>query len=242
MRARRLPWLFASLAVALASSLPSSSLAEPPAASGGPAAAPELPPWEPFGNSDGIAVFRREVPGSDVIAFKGEGVIEASALTVASVMLDVDRAREWVAELVEAKRLRAPSPTQIVEWDHFHTPFPFRDRDFVYRSDVTVGRGGSSIVITMRSVDDPLAPRTTHVRGEVIRGAAEIVAEGAKRSRIAAEFHGDPKGSLPKWIVNWVQRDWPHDTIASLRRQVAKPDVAPSPALGEALRALGFHG
>lgn len=39
----------------------------------GVADAPKAPPWEQF-DENGIAVFRREVPGSPIIALRGEGI------------------------------------------------------------------------------------------------------------------------------------------------------------------------
>src|SRR4051812_39450566 len=69
-------------------------------------AAPRSIPWEKIGDDDGIAVYRREIPGSPVIAFKGDGVVNASILRVASVLVDSSRATEWVDSVVEAKTLR----------------------------------------------------------------------------------------------------------------------------------------
>jgi hypothetical protein len=37
--------------------------------------------------------------------------------------------------------------------------------------------------------------------------------------------HADPKGSMPKWLVNMFQKSWAHNTIMRLRAQVAKPDI-----------------
>jgi hypothetical protein len=41
----------------------------------------------------------------------------------------------------------------------------------------------------------------------------------------------DPKGSIPKWLVNWVGGSWPHETIQALRRQVRKDDVFVMPRI-----------
>ncbi len=41
----------------------------------------------------------------------------------------------------------------------------------------------------------------------------------------------DPKGSIPAWIVNRVQRTFPHKTLIGLLNQVKKPDIAEDPAV-----------
>src|SRR6266496_3986544 len=87
----------------------------PQAANGGGASGGE---WESLGNDDGVAVFRREVPGSPVIAFKGEGLIDVPILTVGSVIIDPTRATEWVDSLVEARTVRKIGETEYIEYDH----------------------------------------------------------------------------------------------------------------------------
>src|SRR5262245_45461719 len=74
-----------------------------------------LPAWEKIDDDDGIAVFRREVPGSPIIAFKGEGVVNASILRVASVLVDTSRATEWIDSLTEAKTLKKISEDEYIE-------------------------------------------------------------------------------------------------------------------------------
>src|SRR5690349_8969755 len=58
-------------------------------------------PWEKIREQDGITVFRREVPGSPVLAFKGEGVVPAPIEKVATIIFDTTRAPEWVVDLAE---------------------------------------------------------------------------------------------------------------------------------------------
>ena len=64
--------------IALSLALP--AYADAPAT---PAAQTAQPAWERIGDDDGIAVYRREVPGSPIVAFKGEGIVDASILRVA---------------------------------------------------------------------------------------------------------------------------------------------------------------
>ena len=79
--------------LSIALSLAPAAYADPPA--NVPAQAPQ-PAWEKIGDDDGIAVYRREVPGSPIVAFKGEGIVDQSILRVASVIVDSSRATEWI--------------------------------------------------------------------------------------------------------------------------------------------------
>jgi hypothetical protein len=221
----------------------SPSAAPPASASAPPAAAPQPPlvPWEKLGDDDGIAVYRREIPGSPIIAFKGEGVIDAPTLKVASIIVDTSRATEWVDSLVEARTLRHVSETEYIEYDHVGTPFVMKDRDFVIDCKLDFDPAQKKVALRFHSVTDPLAPTTSYVRGELMSSAFVLTAldHGAK-THILAEIHCDPRGSVAKWIVNWFQKSWPHSTIMRLRAQAAKPDIVEQPRLKQVLTEKGY--
>ena len=203
------------------------------------APAPVEAPWEKLREVDGIVIHRREVPGSPLIAFKGEGMIEQPIMRVATVLMDVTRSHEWADRVVEARELRVLSNTEVVHYSHVATTFITKDREFVTRITLDVDPG-KRIRLRLRSVDDELAPKTSYVRGELIDSSFTLTAEGDARTRIVAELHADPKGSLPKWLVNAFQKSWAHKTINALRTQSARADLKEVPAVRERLTKVGF--
>jgi hypothetical protein len=99
------------------------------------------------------------------------------------------------------------------------------------------------------SVTDKLAPETDdYVRGHFKEGKFELtVAERTnkdgtktKGTLVVAEVVVDPRGSVPKFIVNMVQKSWPHKTLTALRKQVAKPDIKDDKRVVERLTREGF--
>jgi hypothetical protein len=98
----------------------------------------------------------------------------------------------------------------------------------VVESKLEVNRADHSAVMEFHSVEDALAPEDRCcVRGVVHRNRVTMVAaQGGKATQIDAEAHVDPKGSIPGWIVNIVQKTFPHKSIRGLLKQVAKPDVS----------------
>lgn len=199
-------------------------------ASSRPVVAEPAVAWTKIDDSEGIAVYRREVPGSDVIAFKGDGIVAAPVVRVASVVFDTVRASEWIDSLVEARVVRRISDFEYVEYDHFGTPFVMKDRDFVTWNRMEYDPVQHAITIRIRSTTDPGAPATSYVRGILVSSTFVFTptADG-KGTRVTGDVHCDPRGSVPKWIVNFFQKDWPHNTLKSLRAQVAKLDVVENP-------------
>jgi hypothetical protein len=228
----------ASAAVPRAGSAPASSVPTPVSSSSRPTS---LPAWEKLGDSDGIIAYRREVPGSPLIAVKGEGIVNASIIRVASVLVDTTRATEWIDRLVESRVVREVSETETVHYDHIGTPLVMKDRDFVTRAKLEFDNVGKKVTVNMRSTTDPLAPPTDFVRGEIMQSYFVLTSiEHGTKTHVSVEVHADPKGSIAKWIVNMFQKSWPHNTISRLRAQVAKADIKEHPRLKAELTHAGY--
>lgn len=205
------------------------------------AAGPAQPPWQKLAEEDGIAVYGREIAGVSLLAMRGEGVVNAPILRVASVLVDTARAHEWVDSVAETRTLRKLSDTEYVQWNHVTTPWVLKDRDFVFTTKLELDPKTKQVTLNYHSVSDPAAPKTDYVRGQFIYGKFVLTSiDGGRKTRVLAELLCDPKGSVAKWMVNLVQKDWPHSTIQRLRRQVAKSDVADNPVLAQAMKQAGY--
>ena len=211
-----------------------------------PAAAPK---WEQFDEEDGIKMYRHDVSGSSIVALRGEGFVAAPISRVASVLIDRKRSIEWIDRLVKTKLIRQISDTESIEWDHIKTPTPLKDRDFVFKSSISTDPAKKKVTFSYYSVTDPLAPETDdYVRGSFKRGKFELTMatrtnkDGTKTrgTIVNAEVEVDPRGSVPKFIVNMVQKSWPHQTLTALRKQVAKPDIKDDTRVVERLTREGF--
>jgi hypothetical protein len=197
--------------------------------------------WERLGTKDEIITYRREVVGSPIVAIKGEGTVDASIARVASVLLDTSRLVQWIGSLAEAHRLRSTSKLSYTEYDHVSTPFPLTDREFVTQSRAELDATKKQLVVKAHSVEDPSAPVTKLVRGELLSSTFTLIPlDRGSRTRVIAEAQADPKGAIPKWIVNYFQKSWAHTTIMGLRAQVRKPGVADDPDLKKMLDQAGF--
>ena len=202
------PWLCATLLACGGSAPPAASPAQPAGSAAvlRPGEAPAAPqpvesPWEKIRESDGIVIHRREVPGSPLIAFKGEGLIEQPILRVATVLLDASRSHEWADRVVEARELGVLSDHEVVHYSHVATTFITKDRDFVTRITLDVVPG-KLIRLRLRSIDDPRAPKTDFVRGELIDSSFTLTAESDGVTRIGLyRAVGATAGDIGLWVL-----------------------------------------
>jgi len=209
----------------------------------------KAPAWQQFDQEDGILMFRRDVPGSDIVGRGGEGFVEAPIARVTSVLIDRKRATEWIDRLVKTKELRKLSETESINWNHVKTPTPLKDRDFVFKTVLTTDPAKKQVLFSYYSVKDSAAPETDdYVRGYFQQSKFELTMASRKNKDgsvtkgtiVVAEVMVDPRGSVPTFMVNLVQRSWPFKTLTALRKQAAKPDVKDDPRVVERLTREGF--
>jgi hypothetical protein len=186
--------------------------------------------WELIRDDDGIRTYRIQRPDSPLLAFKGEGVIDAPIDLVSSVCLDAERAGEWIGLLSESVVLRwLEEGRGYVQFTRFDLPWPVRDRVFVSRVVLDVDPDSYAATLSYHesdetpAIDDAILGSTagTHFRMRPIEGGAKTFFTGIGIA--------DPKGAIPVWLVNWAGRSVPHETLQALRRQVRKDDVSVSP-------------
>jgi hypothetical protein len=199
-----------------------------------PISAEPQPAWQTIRSEDGILVSRQAIAGSSLLAFRGEGDVDAPILVVGSVLIDEKHAPEWVDSVVEVRLLRRISDVEQVTYTHISTPFILSDRESVTRERLVVDPVKQSLVINIVSVDDPLAPKTGRVRVRLDQGSFSLASiDGGRRTHVIAEIHADPGGNIPSWIVNTFQKSWGFNTLTNLRKQVRR-----SRSIDPGLRAL----
>ena len=194
--------------------------------------------WTLMGRRDGIEVYRRDMPGSPLVVFKGEGTIEAPLWKIASILLDARRAPEWADSVKESRVVRRLGPEEYEEYNHLGMPFILKDRDFLSKVVIDIRADQKTFSLVYKPTDDRNIPRTHYVRGEIQYGLFEVTSlETGRRSTLKAEIQADPKGAIPAWVVNFFQKSWPLNTFEGIRRQAAKPDIAMPPEFQELLAA-----
>lgn len=177
--------------------------------------------WEKIDDEEGIRVFRKEVAGSSVVAFRGEATLEAPIEKVLWVLGDNTHRTEWVDRLEKSVVLEKKGPYEYIVYQHFSLPFPASDRDYVYRGKATRDKSGV-VTLLLESVTHPKAPATVGVRANLIKSRYLLTPKGKNRTFVVVEVHTDPQGSIPSWLVNLVQKSWPMKTLRNLREHLKK--------------------
>lgn len=105
-------------------------------------------------------------------------------------------------------------------------PFPISNRDYVYRAKARRSADGS-VTVHLSSVQHSKAPEPSGIRANLIDSYYRLMPLGKNKTRVEVEIHTDPKGWLPTWLVNLIQKSWPRKTLVALRQEAAKAWVTP---------------
>jgi hypothetical protein len=174
--------------------------------------------WEFIGTIDGVKTWRKEVPGSDVLAFRGEYVANVHMGKLLDVFIDKTQRKHWVDRYDEHRTFENPNKMLEKYWIHFHLPFPVSDRDYVLQADGIADPNTRVFTCKIKSITDNRAPENgccvratahgTYYRFEAVKGKEQV--------KMEVEVHTDPKGLLPNWLINLLQKSWPSKTLSRL--------------------------
>jgi START domain len=185
--------------------------------------------------TDGIQILKKETDDR-LVEFRGIGVVDAPLSLVATVIFDTDRRREWIEGLVDSRIIRWQDKDNFIEYDHIRMPIFFEDRDFVSKINISFDPSGREMVFHYQPAVDPSAPHTGYIRGELINATFILNSIDNNKTRVDAEFLSDPRGWIPKWLVNFFLEDWPKTTFRNLRKEVLKPDLSVDPRFSRLLK------
>lgn len=172
--------------------------------------------WEYVGTHDNVKVSRQQIEGTSVMAFKGETVANVHISRIIAVFIDEDERKHWV-DRYDGHKTLASSARSATYWIKFNLPFPVSNRDYVLKTDVEIDEANKIVEAHLKSVKDPRKPDDDCcVRAITTRGYYKFQALPGGKTKMLVEIHTDPKGMLPNWLVNSIQKDWPSKTLGSL--------------------------
>ena len=180
--------------------------------------------WEWVGKIDGVKVWKKEVEGTDLLAFRGEVVADVHIGKIMTIFANPDSRKNWVARWRDSKTLKK-EPMAEEYYIRFDTPFPVTNRDYVLRSEGIADGNKGIFVCNIKSIERSDAPENDCcVRATATKTYYHFKAMKGDQPKtlLIVEVHTDPKGMLPDWLVNLIQKKWPSDTLNGLVREAKK--------------------
>jgi hypothetical protein len=182
--------------------------------------------WELITDKDDMKVYSKQVTGSSMFAFKGITEADIHIGKILDVFVRSDRSKDWVDRFHATRELSRKNVLQRTFWIQFALPFPVSDRDYVLSSQAIIDYDKKHFTANLHSVTNETAPPDDCCVRGVAHGTYYLFEALPKgRTRLTVEVHTDPKGWLPAWLVNLLQKSWPDKTLSGLIARARLDDV-----------------
>jgi hypothetical protein len=179
--------------------------------------------WQKIRDEGGIQVYSIELQDTAIIKARAVAIIHAPLEKIQRLVDDFSQRPEWVPYLQYSEMIEKISPDEHIEYSLFSAPWPASNRDFVYRVQRSQQRIDNQLQLSyqMQSVEHramPLQPGL--IRGEIFSSVYRLIPLSAVQTRVELTYHADPRGWLPNWIVNIIQRAFPYKMMQNLRQEL----------------------
>jgi START domain len=155
--------------------------------------------WKDLGNNENAQGHMMTSPEGPTV--RSVGLINCPAEVIVEFLWDNSRKKSWDEMLIESNKVRELGHKFAIFHEKFKSPWPVSDRDFVVAAKVFERNDG--FLMAYKSINAGVPEASGVVRGEVsscfyVRRVSERVSSLTYIAKI------DPKGSIPKAIVNKV--------------------------------------
>jgi hypothetical protein len=151
-------------------------------------------------------------------------VIDATFEDVLRTLADNAIASEWMPLVVVRRDLKQLTPASRIEYTHIDLPWPVQDRYFINEAKAEPLPGGG-YHISVKSLTEPPAEYLEHDKVLGFLHFSELYLKpeaNGRKTFVSIEVNTDPRGLLPKWLINLEQRSWPKKFFLGLTKQLGK--------------------
>jgi hypothetical protein len=155
---------------------------------------------------------------------------------VFAVLSDNVSSVDWVPMVDKKTTIRETTPRSRIEYAGIKMPWPLRDRYTVADGSLEIMHG-NVYKISYRSVDGEYTD-PERIRARIDLSTFYLRPENANSTYIDVSLLSDPMGSVPKFLVNSFQKNWPIQFLTGLRGQIEKVRLKSlsQPTIGTDLR------
>ena len=173
-----------------------------------------------------IIVEKKNSPEDEINTYRGTTTMPMSIERIAYVLDDTESKTEWVSRLKQENRLEGnPFSYRSIAYQHYNLSWPVSDRDYVIESKWTVMKDMKlpTAILSIKSIiRDDVPEIEGRVRGQLDRLVYKLEKLKSNQTRVTVEIMVNPKGLLPNFMINLIQKEWPITTLRQLNAQALK--------------------
>jgi hypothetical protein len=178
--------------------------------------------WELNKEKNGIRVYTGKRENSRLLAYRIVTTIKGSLQDVYEQVIDFHGNKKYLVTVEKIRVLQQKANTRVLVYMLFDLPWPFRDRDFVNRMTMEVGR--DTIFLKSSPASGKVDVKEGVVRIKEFSEKWRLVRESENTTSLRLQGYADPGGKLPSWVVNMFMVKEPYELVHGIKTQVEGKD------------------
>jgi len=184
--------------------------------------------WKLAKESDGIQVYTRNIPNSDIKEFKGISKMQTSMDSLMAVWDDTNSCPKWFHQCKKPLLIKKLDFNNRYLYQISDFPFPASDRDILTHMIVSRNKATKAVTIEMKNAAHYCKGKTSPVCKKINASSeVRVVASDGKLQfqplkaggiKVIWRQYIEPAGKLPDWLVNAVVVDMPFKTLTNLAK------------------------
>ena len=177
--------------------------------------------WELIKDKDGIQVYLEEEGIYAFKTFKGITTIDGSIHDFVYTIFDLERYPNWGHNVKSESLLERIGDTLQIYYSIAKAPFPYKNRDGVYRNRFTWNKEKKELNVSIEVLDDYLEENDKYIR---VSGNGYWKVKVAAKNKLEVTFlmQVDPGGAVPSWLANLFVEDTPYNTLINIKKTIAQ--------------------
>jgi hypothetical protein len=159
--------------------------------------------WKLISNEDSIALYSRELSGHSDLEFKGVCLVNQPLEVIGAVLSDIPSYPKWFFRCIESEKIPVENTSELNFYLYIaiDTPWPFSDRDVVYKAKVAIDYALGKIVVQSTALTEQFVPlRRGYVRITDSEHQWILERVSSERTRITFINRTNAAGSFANYI------------------------------------------
>jgi hypothetical protein len=174
--------------------------------------------WSKIKESNGIKLYERSIPGTDLKEFMAVTVMDAKMEVIGEVLRDVPRYTEWQKDTESIQIVKKYDRNSFV-MHLIQNPPVVEKRDIVVKNETLEDYENGRAVITFFSTGEVNVPlNKKHVRITEMSGLFQMEYLGRNKTKFIYKMKADPAGNIPKKLANATMKYYPYDSLKHLKK------------------------
>ena len=183
-------------------------------------ASPMAQSWKLVKEKDGIEVYTRDEPSTNLKSFKGEAEFKTTMTKLCACLGNLDNLDWWDDDIKEINIMHHERDKFIHYYIVYDSPWPVADRDLCVEAHITKDTVAGSMIVKADPYPECMPEKKDHVRIKDYHQQWTLHDLHNGRFRVTLEGFVDPGGNIPSWIYNMVITDTPLKVMRNLREEV----------------------